>query len=388
MNHWIRLAFSLVAGLVVLTLATPAHAHKPSDAYMRLSVEGDSPRATGRLDLAIRDLDYALGVDENHDGDVTWGELRAKQDLIKGYVNDRVKISADGNTCILHQNALSTVHHSDGAYAVLDLVAECAGPIHALDLHYALFFDVDPQHRGLLRVGTGAASQPLTFSDTEQDLHVVPHELSAWRPFTAMVRQGVSHIAQGYDHLLFLIALLLTAVLVQKTDGSSTPVASFRTALWDVARIVTAFTVAHSITLSLASTRLVSLPSRVVESAIAISVVVAAANNLRRFLGKDRWIAAFALGLLHGFGFSSTLLDLGLPKDGLIVSLLGFNVGVELGQLAVVALFLPVAFALRGTILYRHWLLKGGSVAIALVAGVWLVERAFAVTLFGRLLPG
>jgi hypothetical protein len=200
-----------------------------------------------------------------------------------------------------------------------------------------------------------------------------------------MIRQGIAHIGQGYDHLLFLIALLLTAVLVPGTKPPQ-PVDSFRTALWDVARIVTAFTVAHSITLSLASTRLVSLPSRFVESAIALSVIVAAVNNLRRFLGKDRWVAAFALGLLHGFGFSSTLLDLGLPKDGLIVSLLGFNVGVELGQMAVVAVFLPLAFVLRKTLFYRRGVLLGGSVVIAIVASVWLVERAFVVSIFGRVL--
>ncbi len=381
-----RTLLALLAGLAVFLFASVAHAHKPSDAYVRLAVDG--AKITGRIDLAVRDLDYALGVDGDHDGNVTWGELQSRKDALTAYVTERVTIAADGKPCTLHVNALSVVHHSDGAYAVLDLDASCDAAVHTLDLDYALFFDVDPQHRGLVRVGTGAASQSLAFSDGERHLRVVPGAETAWRPFAAMVKQGVSHIGQGYDHLLFLIALLLTAVLVRKDDGALSPVATFRTALWDVARIVTAFTVAHSITLSLASTRIVSLPSRFVESAIALSVIVAAANNLRRFLGKDRWVAAFALGLLHGFGFSSTLLDLGLPKDGLIVSLLGFNVGVELGQLGVVAVFLPVAFALRRTTLYQRWLLKGGSIVIALVAAVWLVERAFAITLFRRMLGG
>ena len=377
---------AFITGLAVFLLAGAAHAHKPSDAYLRLAVDG--AKVSGRIDLAVRDVDYALGVDGDHDGNVTWGELAARKNAVAAYVTERLVIASDGKACTLHIGALRVIHHSDGAYAVLDLDAACEAPVHTLDLDYALFFDVDPQHRGLIRVGTGAASQSLAFSDGERHLRVVPGEQTAWRPFAAMVKQGIVHIGQGYDHLLFLIALLLTAVLVRKDDGAVAPVATFRTALWDVARIVTAFTVAHSITLSLASTRIVSLPSRFVESAIALSVIVAAVNNLRRFLGKDRWAAAFALGLLHGFGFSSTLLDLGLPKDGLIVSLLGFNVGVELGQLAVVAVFLPVAFALRRTALYQRWLLKGGSVVIALVAAVWLVERAFAIALWSRMFGG
>jgi len=369
----------VLVALVVFLVAGAAHAHKPSDAYLRLTVDG--AKVSGRIDLALRDLDYALGVDGNHDGNVTWGELQSRKDAIAAYVSERLIIGADGKMCTLHTNQMRVIHHSDGAYAVLDLDAACDGPVRTLDLSYTLFFDVDPQHRGLLRVGSGAASQSLAFSDGERQLRVVLGDLSAFRPFAAMVKQGIAHIGQGYDHLLFLIALLLTAVLV---PGTKEPVASFRTALWDVARIVTAFTVAHSITLSLASTRLVSLPSRFVESAIALSVIVAAVNNLRRFLGKDRWVAAFALGLLHGFGFSSTLLDLGLPKDGLIVSLLGFNVGVELGQMAVVAVFLPLAFVLRKTVFYRRGVLLGGSVVIAIVASIWLVERAFVVSIFGR----
>lgn len=373
----------LLLGLVVFLVTAVAHAHKPSDAYLRLTVNG--ARVNGRIDLALRDLDYALGVDSDHDGNVTWGELSSRKDVIAAYVTERLAVSADGKTCTLHTNELRVIRHSDGAYAVLDLEAACDAPVHALDLSYALFFDVDPQHRGLLRVGSGAASTSLAFSDGERQLHVSLDDLSALRPFKAMVRQGIAHIGQGYDHLLFLIALLLTAVLVPGAKPHE-PVASFRVALWDVARIVTAFTVAHSITLSLASTRLVSLPSRFVESAIALSVIVAAVNNLRRFLGKDRWVAAFALGLLHGFGFSSTLLDLGLPKDGLVVSLLGFNVGVELGQLAVVAVFLPIAYALRKTAFYRRGVLFGGSIVIAVVATIWFVERAFVVSIFARLL--
>ncbi len=154
---------------------------------------------------------------------------------------------------------------------------------------------------------------------------------------------------------------------------------SFRSAFIDVAKIVTAFTIAHSITLTLAVIGVVALPSRLVESAIALSVVLAAANNLWPVVRHGRVLAAFGFGLIHGFGFAGALGELGLPDDALALSLASFNVGVELGQLAVVAVFLPLAFALRATSAYRSVVLKAGSAAIVLIATLWFVERAFDI---------
>ena len=146
-------------------------------------------------------------------------------------------------------------------------------------------------------------------------------------------------------------------------------------------KIVTAFTVAHSITLSLATLGVVTLPTRLVESAIALSVVAAALNNLDPVVGGRRWVVAFLFGLVHGFGFASVLSDLGLPQGALLLALVGFNLGVEVGQLAIVAAFLPVAFLLRDTAFYRRGVLVGGSALIVLIAAVWLVERSLDVKL-------
>ena len=151
--------------------------------------------------------------------------------------------------------------------------------------------------------------------------------------------------------------------------------------LWDVFKVVTAFTVAHSITLSLAALSVISLPSRLVESAIALSVLLAALNNLWPVVGRGRWLVAFGFGLIHGFGFASVLADLGLPQGALALALLGFNLGVEVGQLAIVAAFLPMAYALRRSFFYRRVVLLGGSLLIAAVAAAWFVERAFELQL-------
>ena len=118
-------------------------------------------------------------------------------------------------------------------------------------------------------------------------------------------------------------------------------------------------------------------PARLVESVIAASVVIAALNNLRGTIDKKRWVMAFVFGLIHGFGFASVLADLGLPQGALVLALIGFNVGVEVGQLCIVALFLPVAFWLRSSRFYRIGVLTGGSIIVALLAFWWLIQRAF-----------
>jgi hypothetical protein len=149
--------------------------------------------------------------------------------------------------------------------------------------------------------------------------------------------------------------------------------------------MVTAFTVAHSLTLSLAVFDVVSLPSRVVESAIALTIVLAAVNNLTPILRERLWIAAFGFGLIHGFGFAGALKDLGLPRDALAISLFGFNLGVEIGQLGIVLAFFPIAYAKRFTGFYRRGVVWVGSATIGALAAVWFIERALDLKLLGPL---
>jgi hypothetical protein len=264
--------------------------------------------------------------------------------------------------------------HSDGAYAVLRFTADCgAATPKELELEYTLFADLDPTHRGLLRARLGPDTLSGVLGPDQPRFIVRAGERSRAAQFVDYGREGMWHIWIGFDHILFLVSLLLPSVLA---------VPRFRPAFWDVFKVVTAFTIAHSITLALAALSVVTLPSRLVESAIAASVVLAALNNLWPVVQRGRWLVAFTFGLLHGFGFASVLADLGLPQDSLLLALVGFNLGVEAGQLAIVVLFLPLAYALRQTWLYRRLVLLGGSAAIALVAALWLVERAFDVKLY------
>ena len=226
-------------------------------------------------------------------------------------------------------------------------------------------------------------SAPLVSRAVPQEQHFELASGGAFSQLGAFVRDGAHHIWSGFDHVLFLLALLLPAVL-RREQGRWLPAPRAGPALAEVLKVVTAFTVAHSITLSLAALGVVSLPSRLVESCIAGSVVLAALNNVRPAVYRGRWLIAFFFGLIHGFGFASVLADLGLPQESLLIALVAFNIGVELGQLAIVTVFLPLAYRLRSTTFYRRGVLVVGSAVIVLVAGTWLIERAFNV----RIIPG
>ncbi|OWW18589.1 HupE/UreJ family protein [Noviherbaspirillum denitrificans] len=369
----------LLLSLALLLGMLPAHAHKPSDSYLTLSVDGQV--VNGQWDIALRDLDFAVGLDASGDAEITWGEVKAKHVEIAAYAMSRLTLSAEGKPCPSTITGHMIDDHTDGAYAVLQFRADCSGAFRALQVRYVLFFDIDPQHKGLLRLEYQGSSRTAIFSPDKPSQEFSLEVPSKWAQFIDYLREGVWHIWIGFDHILFLLALLLPAV-VMRAHRSWEPVAAFRPAFWNVFRIVTSFTVAHSITLSLATLGVVSLPSRLVESIIAASVVIAALNNVIPIFQERRWAMAFTFGLVHGFGFASVLADLGLPRDALVLALVGFNVGVELGQLAIVAVFLPIAYALRRTVFYRRLVLIGGSLLIALLAAAWFVERAFDLKLF------
>jgi hypothetical protein len=365
---------------VALVAAGAAQAHKPSDSYLTLFADGKSLR--GQWDIALRDLEYAVGLDADGDGAITWGELKAKHAAIDAYALARLSLAVDGRACRLQPRERLVDEHSDGAYAVLRFDAECPGEgYQAVAAEYSLFFDLDPTHRGLLRVERLGETSTGVLSPGQPRLEVSAEGRSRVQQFVDYLREGIWHIWIGFDHILFLVSLLLPSVFVF-ANKQWLPAGSFREAFWDVFKVATAFTVAHSITLSLAALSVVTLPSRLVESAIALSVVLAALNNLWPLVQGRRWLVAFGFGLIHGFGFASVLADLGLPRDALLLALVGFNLGVEVGQLAIIAAFLPLAFLMRDSLAYRRVVFVGGSAMIAVVATAWLVDRALEVKLY------
>jgi hypothetical protein len=381
-----------IGTLLLASLCASAGAHKPSDSYLTLSPSGSTVAV--RWDVALRDLDGELGLDVDDDGRLTWGEVHSRQRDIEAFVLPQLKIAADARACGIVGDATGAAQvrhqlerHSDGTYEVLNFTFSCPVRVEALDVEYRLFAGTDPTHRGILRIvapgmaGTTSATAVLGPDNPRRHFAVsAPSVAATLRDF---VSEGIWHIWLGFDHILFLLSLLLPSVLARRNCASQAGAASatLRDSALDVLKTVTAFTLAHSITLTLAVLDLVRLPSRLVESGIALTVILASVNNLRPVLRERRWMAAFAFGLIHGFGFAGALKDLGLSSRSLAISLFGFNLGVEIGQLAIVAVFVPLAFGARNTRLYRVGVYGVGSAAVALLATFWFAERAFDLDL-------
>ena len=384
-----NLAVAILLGMLGL-LAGPAHAHKASDAYLQLERTDDGLAL--RWDMSLRDLDALLELDTNEDRRLSWGEVRTRLDDIRAYALVHLRLQ-QGDCAPTEAQPPAIESRVDGTYLVLQMQARCE-PGASLAIDYQLFREVDPTHRGLLRVEMGAGVAPVlrSLDPMSGTVNVVlPRRDGDAVASTAAARaaaaaaptldssffqDGVHHILIGYDHILFLICLLLPAVLQRRATGWHA-VDRWRDAIWPMVGIVTMFTLGHSITLALAGLKLLSLSSRVIEPAIALTVIVAAVDNLHPVLRGKRRVFAFLFGLVHGFGFAGVLGELDLPAGSFAAALLAFNLGVEAGQLVIVTLALAALLALRHWRNYKAVVLRSGSVCAVAVATLWFVQRVF-----------
>ena len=399
----------LRAILVALTLGCAhARAHTLSSSFLSVAAQGG--RVDGRWEIALKDLEYAVGLDADGDGAITWGELKAASTRVAAYALDRLELKMGAERVALRLDELLVDQLSDGAYAVLRFSGRGTGDAakkSPVTIHYGLLFEMNPQHRGLLSLkfdqetalqpgsGYGSAvsvASAMLAGDKVSAVFGPEHREQtfertlpgAWIQVRQFFDNGVWHILSGYDHIAFLLVLLLPAVFVCGSDGWE-PGPRFSVVFFNVLKIVSAFSLAHTLTLSAAALGLVRLPSRLVESAIAASIVWGALSNFYPRRVSRAWQVAFAFGLMHGFGFASVLQDLDLARAPLLRALVSFNLGVEAGQLAGVAAFLPIAYWLRAGAFYRRVVFVSGSGLLGLLGAAWLIERVFNVALISKL---
>ena len=378
LRHPAVFAFSGLA-LLILLCALPAQAHKPSDSYVQLSVAQE--RLEGRWDLALRDLHEVLDLDQDRDGLVTWREVQASKQRIYTQVRRSLQVQGDGMACDLNPQGLALSEHSDGLYAAVRLSGQCPDPPQQLTVEYDFLFDLDPSHRGLFYLEFGGVHSSI-FSAERPSVSVSGGNPGSGSLFVRYLQEGAWHIWASLDHLLFLFCLLLPAVL-RREQSQWVPAPSGRRAFWDVAKIITAFTVAHALSLTAASLEWLQLPVRWVEAAVAATIIFAALNNLIPMIRDRLWWVGFGFGLIHGAGYASVLSGLGLPTQSLVLALLGFNLGVEGGQILIATAFMPLAFLARRQAWYRHGLVVPGSVLAVLLGSLWLVSRVFDLRLEG-----
>ena len=359
-----------------------ANAHKSSDAY--LQIDAAAQGTTVRLDVALRDLEAALDLDADQDGKLTWGEVKAGWPAIEQYALARLAIEG----CPLRAGERALERRNDGAYAVMYLSSGCVLPAKPV-IGYSLFREVDPTHRGIVKLQRPGQPVALMLLDpalvpdaaavagagSGAQARAAP-TASAW----GFLKDGIHHIVTGYDHVLFLLCLLLPSVM-RRTPTGWQPVERLSQAVLPVVGIVSAFTVAHSITLALAALKVISLSPAFIEPAIAVTIILAALDNIWPIFPVRRVVVTFFFGLIHGFGFANVLSELNLPTSQFVWALLEFNIGLEVGQLMIVIGVTALLFGLRQRPRYPGWVIRGGSFAAILVGTLWLIERTANVSL-------
>jgi hypothetical protein len=338
---------------ILLCWITAASAHVTSTGLATLDVDGSTLRY--RLAVIATEVDY-------HGGrllvEAAAGDSRAVEQ-VAGFMRDFARFSIDGEACRPGSTSTRTAGGPDKV--LLEMTLTCTKSVGVLSIrdewpdlmgaHFQTLLSVRVPDRRSVEFAFFEARRTAT-------LDLTAPVSTGWAAFVAM---GVEHILGGVDHLLFLVALL---ALVR--------------GLWPTVAIVTAFTAAHSVTLSLAALDVVDIPSRIVEPLIAASIVWVALENVLAPSGqRRRWMVAALFGLVHGLGFATALRELGLSPDAMVRALIGFNVGVELGQLVFVAATLPLlAWASRPEHLPR--LPRILSLVVACLGAVWFVERIVA----------
>ena len=381
--------------LCIAFLFSPAisYAHIPEQGYIYLRIyENDG--VEGRFVIQTTELNKVFKWNLEKSGN-TIDALLPHYEELKTYL-------------LAHSNFTSPLGSHKVSFKKLDILPTGIGDFvrvyfdldnfetipDTMDATYSIAFKEAPNHRGFLLIEynwkagvfNNESNISLSFTPDHTTDTLSLTEVSIWKGFYAMIKQGVWHIWIGADHILFLIALILPSVVWRRREEGLSPIKSwkpvdrFKPAFFYIIKIITFFTIAHTITLSLAALQIISLPGWIVESVIALSIGLAALHNIKPlFKGKD-WVIAFVFGLFHGFGFASVLGDIGLTDEFLVYSLLGFNIGVELGQFVIIALIFPVLYLIRKNKLYPK-ILVGGSIFLILASIYWIIERVFDVNL-------
>jgi hypothetical protein len=363
----------------MIMAATGAHAHLASDSYLRIEI-GDNGAVSGQWDIALRDLDVAVGLDTDQDGNITWGELRANALQVETYAFGHLKVAKGNEACRLTPTSLMVDYHAGSAYAVIPFSAEC--PVSGqLTVQYRLLFDIDPSHRGLLTIANGEQIQSEVLTPDHADIRIDTRDLGLSKQIAQFLRFGFDHILLGYDHLLFVAVLLVTAALRRPIGNNWMPIDHLGRVLLETIRTLSAFTLAHAIVLTPAVLGLVNVPARLVEPAVALTIILAGLDNFRPILPRLRWQVAFLFGLIHGLSFASALGPMRLPPLGTAIALGSFNIGIEAGQVALALLLVPIAFVSRHDVIYRRIVTPVASFAAVLLAGAWLLDRVLGLDL-------
>ena len=361
-----------------------ADAHARRENYVWVNIESD--HISGRFEINRADLKNKLGVDLEVDDAALLDAVKKTAPQVQAYLLENFALSFNGQEQTI-QFLEPSVFEDTGRFVQYNYRVEGVPEDDMVYIRDTVFLEPsflkdDPLHRSVIvlehnkfrNLEFGSESSALVFGPHLQEsaLNVVdPPQLLVWKDF---FYQGLLHIWIGLDHMLFLLSLLLTAVLVRQ-NGVWQPVGRARDAYFNTLKIITVFTVSHSLTLGMAVLGLVNVPIGPVEAIIAASIIVVALNNIFVFFSAHRWVLIFIFGLVHGLGFASALGDLQFRNVRIEKILIMFNVGVEIGQVVVVLMVLPILFYLSRRVSYRTVTMPVISWLAAVLASFWLGTR-------------
>ncbi len=369
-----RIVVAIAALLVSCVIAgRSASAHQSSIKYFELTVDDNAIEVRVRTARA----DLATPLRSTDEREPAAAEILAQGNAVGRFVAGWLAVVVNAAPCV--PQATTVAIDADPRFVAVQWRLQCAIAVTSLALSFDEFFVLDQQHLAMVRLvapGTDAVNLVV-----RADAPRIELTIGAERPtrYGTWVRLGLDHIYSGTDHICFLFVLLLV-VVIRGTKGEAgwqwqaeTPLRALR----HTAAVVTAFTVAHSITLIAASLQLIALPGRLVEVVIAGSIVYTAIENIVHPAVRWRFALTFGFGLIHGLGFASALAEL-LPPSDVVVPLLSFNIGVELGQLSLVIVALPLLWLLVrvvGTLHYRRLVMPAISVVAGGLGTWWLLQR-------------
>ncbi len=386
------LAVVTVAFAVLVLTVQPSSAHTGDQSYLYLDVTSSS--ISGRVEVPGGDLDEVFALDlASATDDEKAAVLRREESRIISYLAEHVHLGSDGERWDVTFSGPELFYSEEfeisDEYIVFPFTVDVpVDPIpRELEVEFDPFLDEIDGRDNLLLIANdweggvidNGSDWIAEFSAGDRTETIDLGSPSWFRNLTGSIGTGINHIQTGPDHILFVLVLLLPSVLVFTTRWE--PAASFGSSLWRVLKIVTMFTIAHSITFGLAGFGLLPLPSpRIVESIIALSIAAAALHNIRPVFVNREWLLAFAFGLFHGLGFASLISGLDVDRSTQLVSLLGRNIGIEIGQAAVIILLFPALFFLRRTRYYLRFQTVV-SVLLAIAAMGWVLERSLEIEL-------
>ncbi len=360
-----------IAFFIVATFSFPILSHELSNGYLTLKNES-SETLSGELLLTPKDIGKVAGLDTNSDGNLTWGEVNGNHNLAKSYIQNHLIIRGSETRCTVSV-ALPTIRDiSAESLLVYPLSVNCAF-LNEVSIHYTGMLNDFPTHKLLTSITLNEQTSVYVLDSERASFTFLPQNSSWVSQFDEMVYQGIWHIFIGLDHILFLVATLLTVNLHRK-NNRWVKEQNKKHIIKSTVILVSTFTLVHSITLTATALDFIPLESRIVELGIAISVAITALNNMFPIIMRLGFIT-FGFGLLHGMGFASVFSDLNAQSGGLLMNVLAFNVGVELGQLVIVALLLPLLILLRNLRAYSKNIMPIASSIIAVIAANWILQR-------------